>query len=433
MKKKKGSKLHFTLWAITLIPMFCLWFVISVVSINKVKEVITEQAKSNLHTVLHSVTSAYYEMSNDDVFYFLEEDGEYYIMKGELCLNYEMDYILELKEATGMDISFFNENIRVMTTLTDSDGEYLTGTTVKNYVKTQVIDNGEEVFFDNVYIDDVKSFSYYAPLYNPDDTIVGMVGISKPADTVNKDIFKVVAPMLTVTIILMIIAGAITAVYSENLIKVIDKTKNFLSKVAVGNLSCTISSDVLKRNDEIGDIGRSAVDMQKSLKSFVERDALTGLLNRRYGNMAFVDVSKNAENTGETYSVCLCDIDFFKKVNDTYGHDAGDLVLKAVANVISNHMVGKGYSVRWGGEEFLLVFKGISEDTAKYILEGMIEEIREMEVVDGDNIIKVTMTFGLVEKTDDIPAEEIINKADELLYYGKSHGRNQIVRSEDIG
>ena len=97
MKKKKGSKLHFTLWAITLIPMFCLWFVISVVSINKVKEVITEQAKSNLHTVLHSVTSAYYEMSNDDVFYFLEEDGEYYIMKGELCLNYEMDYILELK------------------------------------------------------------------------------------------------------------------------------------------------------------------------------------------------------------------------------------------------------------------------------------------------------------------------------------------------
>lgn len=432
MKKVKKGKLHFSLLAITLLPMFCLWLIISIVSINKVKEVITLQAKSNLQTVVYSVTSAYYEMSNDDVFYFLEEDGKHYIMKGDLCLNYDMDYIEELKEKTGMDISFFNENVRVMTTLKGEDGEYLTGTTVKNIIKRRVVDEGQECFVENVYIDDVKCFSYYAPLYNPDKTIAGMVGISEPADMVTKDILKVVSPMLVITIIIMIIAGTITAVYSENLVKIIDKTKSFLSKVAVGNLSCTISSDVLKRSDEIGDIGRAAVDMQKSLRSFVERDALTGLINRRYGELAFNEVSSKAEKTGEKYCVCLCDIDFFKRVNDTYGHDAGDLVLKAVAEVLGNHMAGKGYAIRWGGEEFLLIFRGVNEDTAKFILEGLLEEIRELEVKDGYNTIKVTMTFGVVEKNDDIDKADIINKADELLYYGKSNGRNRIVRSADI-
>ena len=433
MKKTKKGKLHFSLVAITILPMFCLWLVISIVSINKVKEVITLQAKSNLQTVVYSVTSAYYEMSNDDEFYFLEENGEHFIMKGDLCLNYDMGYIEQLKEKTGMDISFFNENIRVMTTLKDEDGKYLTGTTVMGFVKTKVVDGGEECFVENVYIDDVKCFSYYAPLYNPDGSIVGMVGISEPADTVSKDIIKVVAPMLMIAIIIMIIAGSITAVYSENLVRIIDKTKTFLSKVAVGNLSCTISGDVLRRNDEIGDIGRSAVDMQRSLRSFVEKDALTGLTNRRYGQRAFDDISANAEKTGEKYSVSLGDIDFFKKVNDTYGHDTGDFVLKAVADVLGRHMAGKGCAIRWGGEEFLLIFRGTGEETAYFILEGILEEIREMEIKDGNNIIKVTMTFGVIEKDDNIMDSEIINMADDLLYAGKTGGRNRIVRRKDIG
>ncbi len=433
MNKKKKGKLHFSLLAMTLIPMFCLWLIISIVSINKVKEVVTGQAESNLRTVVYSVTSAYTNMLNDEVFYHLEENGEYYLMKGEECLNYDMKYVENLKEKTGMDISFFYENIRVMTTLKDKDDNYLTGTTVKDIVKRNVIDNGEEYFVENVYIDDVQCFSYYAPLYNPDGSIFGMVGISQPADAVIADTMKVVAPMLIVTVILMIVAGIVSVVYAENLILIIEKTKTFLSKVAVGNLSCTISNDVIKRDDEIGDIGRAAVNMQKSLKEFVERDALTGLLNRRYGHAAFKEVSQYSEKTGEKYSIALGDIDFFKKVNDTYGHDAGDEVLKAVANVLSSNMVGKGYASRWGGEEFLLIFKGCSEDASAYVLENILNQIREMIVSYEDVEIKVTMTFGLVEKNDDILDKDIINKADDLLYFGKSNGRNRIVRGENVG
>ncbi len=433
MSKNKKGKLHISFLAMTLIPIFILWLIISIVSINKVKEVITGQTKSNLRTVVYAVTSAYTDMINDEVFYHLEEDGEYYLMKGEVCLNFDMEYIEDLKEKTEMDISFFYKNIRVMTTLTDKEGDYLTGTKVKDLIKRKVVDQGNEYFVENVYIDDVKCFSYYAPLYNPDGSVFGMVGISQPANMVEKDTLKVIAPMLIVAVILMVIVGTITAVYAENIVRVIEKTKVFLSKVAVGNLACTISSDVLKRDDEIGDIGRAAVNMQKSLREFVERDALTGLLNRRYGQMAFDEVSATAEKTGEKYSVALGDIDFFKKVNDTYGHDAGDEVLKAVAEVLGNNLTGKGYAIRWGGEEFLLLFRGASEETAGYILEEALNQIREMVVSYEDKDIKVTMTFGVVEKTDNITDEDIINRADELLYYGKSNGRNRIVRGEDIG
>lgn len=429
MKRKKG-KLHYSLLIITLLPMFCLWLVISIVSINKVKEIMTNQVESNLQTIVYAVTSAYAEMYEEGEYYFLEEEGQYYIMKGEVCLNFDSKYIGGLKEKTGMDITFFNGDTRVLTTLKDDKGNYLTGTTVKNIIKKTVVDEGKEYFVENVYIGDVKSFSYYAPLYNPDGSIAGMLGISEPAYKIEKSTMKVIVPMLFVTVILMILAGAITAVYSEKIVKTIEKTKNFLSKVAVGNLSCTISEEVINRTDEIGDIGRSAVNMQKSLKDFVEKDGLTGLLNRRYGQKAYDEVHKKSEETGEIYSVALGDIDFFKKVNDTYGHDSGDMVLKEVSKVLVNHMAGKGHAVRWGGEEFLLIFRGIGCNDAYEILESILKEIRRLNIETDSGNIKVTMTFGVIGKTED---SNIINEADKLLYYGKESGRNRIVRSEDIG
>ena len=134
MKRKKG-KLHYSLLIITLLPMFCLWLVISIVSINKVKEIMTNQVESNLQTIVYAVTSAYAEMYEEGEYYFLEEEGQYYIMKGEVCLNFDSKYIVGLKEKTGMDITFFNGDTRVLTTLKDDKGNYLTGTTVKNIIK----------------------------------------------------------------------------------------------------------------------------------------------------------------------------------------------------------------------------------------------------------------------------------------------------------
>ena len=130
----------------------------------------------------------------------------------------------------------------------------------------------------------------------------------------------------------------------------------------------------------------------------------------------------------------LGDIDDFKKVNDTYGHDAGDLVLKTVATKITENLFGQDTACRWGGEEMLIILRGGKADCmsrAKQIRESIINEEMEHE----GKLLHVTMTFGFVDCTElptDLPGEithfeGLITLADKRLYRGKESGKNRIV------
>ena len=159
----------------------------------------------------------------------------------------------------------------------------------------------------------------------------------------------------------------------------------------------------------------------------MECDALTGLYNRRLGDRRLRRAAKRAVDYGMDYCVGICDIDFFKKVNDTYGHEAGDTVLKAVARVLKQHMTGKQMTVaRWGGEEFLLLFENCKLSDAQKVLQQIHTQIREMTIHHGDQAISVTMSMGLVQAERGASEDAMLGAADELLYYCKEHGRNQI-------
>ena len=101
----------------------------------------------------------------------------------------------------------------------------------------------------------------------------------------------------------------------------------------------SLYTDILKLNDEISDIGRSVMHMQKALKELVELDALTKIYNRRSGENRLKDIIKKSEDRNTSFSIAIGDIDFFKKVNDTYGHDAGDIVLQQTARILKNGVV----------------------------------------------------------------------------------------------
>ena len=123
----------------------------------------------------------------------------------------------------------------------------------------------------------------------------------------------------------------------------------------------------------------------------------------------------------------LGDIDFFKKVNDTYGHECGDIVLSEVATILNKNMRNQGFVARWGGEEFLLVFENCNLDEAVNKLEHILDEIRKKEISYKDEIVRITMTFGICQgSTDDM--DDVIRMADSKLYEGKAGGRNQIVQ-----
>ena len=154
-------------------------------------------------------------------------------------------------------------------------------------------------------------------------------------------------------------------------------------------------------------------------------DQLTGLYNRRRALDLLNDV-KDKAYLGAV-SIVMGDIDFFKKVNDSYGHDVGDLVLKFVAETMQQMCGREAFISRWGGEEFLLVFVGKNGDETFHMIDNIRSYVMNHPVSAVGKEIGVTMTFGLAEYDFAGDPEKTIKEADEKLYMGKTGGRNRVV------
>lgn len=168
------------------------------------------------------------------------------------------------------------------------------------------------------------------------------------------------------------------------------------------------------------------VEYNHQLKAQADTDALTGLYNRRR-IMEYMNDLANVKGEKENFCLCICDIDFFKRVNDKYGHDMGDEVLKEVAQIFKKHMNGVGLASRWGGEEFMLLFYNCNGDNAYIQLEEISSEIKRHMFYAGDQAFNITMTYGLVEYDYNNGSDVTIKEADEKLYLGKERGRDRIV------
>lgn len=160
--------------------------------------------------------------------------------------------------------------------------------------------------------------------------------------------------------------------------------------------------------------------LHEKVKKLATIDQLTQTYNRRYLYDEYI-----LESLDPVYSVAMIDIDFFKKVNDTYGHAAGDEVLKAVAKTLYYTADTKGTVFRYGGEEFLICFNATLK-VASEILEEMRRAIEIMTVTSQGKRIKVTISGGVATNREIEGFEEIRNLADARLYFSKENGRNQI-------
>lgn len=167
------------------------------------------------------------------------------------------------------------------------------------------------------------------------------------------------------------------------------------------------------------------IDYNNQLLDQANTDALTGLYNRR---KAMQYLEKILVPSNHTFtSICICDIDFFKKVNDNYGHDIGDVVLQNIAQTMKTTLDKKSFIARWGGEEFLLVFPSCNGDEALCLLEELKDKIKALLFHAGEKTFSVAMTFGLAEYDFHSDIDSAIKEADEKLYMGKENGRDQIV------
>lgn len=361
-----------------------------------------------------------------------EAKGALYLKKGGEIISNDSRYLEEVSKQTETEITLFFSDIRMMSTLQYVAGEDIIGTVANTRISDPVVNQGKISFFDSVEIGKERYCALYVPIYGADGVCTGMIGVAKPYSTVQGYVNRLEIINAIIILMTILVVGLWIAAYSRSLSRTIGKLSDFLSRVAEGNLDVELEQSVLDRNDEISDIGRDAMNVKTQLKSLIEKDPLTNLNNRRSGLKKMDQIRNKSEKYVQNYAVAMGDIDFFKKVNDNYGHDAGDAVLRETAKILSDAMAGQGTVIRWGGEEFLFLFADSDMTNAKTKLQAILDTVRETCVVYDEQEIRFTMSYGVVDGDLSRSKEEDINAADALLYYAKEHGRNQVVSTVDV-
>ena len=239
--------------------------------------------------------------------------------------------------------------------------------------------------------------------------IRGGIRISISTDLYNKEIYSIEREKTILSVIIVLISLLIYVIFYL----FIKTTDRFLRNTEKLNIS--LEQKVRLRTQELE-------DLNKSLTQEVITDALTGVYNRKMFNNVIYTKVEEVRKFGFKLSLIMFDIDFFKKVNDTYGHQVGDLVLKEIAKVVNENIRQDDLFFRWGGEEFTILLNRdltIAIRVAKHLRESIKKHKFE-------KVGSITCSFGVSEFNSKKTLSNFIKEADDLLYLAKKKGRDRV-------
>ncbi len=222
--------------------------------------------------------------------------------------------------------------------------------------------------------------------------------------------------------------GELASVFSADRVRMLDmlsamiatSLENALLYAKVHTYSKTLEQKVEERTHELK-------EAYLRIEQLAMSDPLTKLSNRRdMANRLDMEHSRYQRNKNP-FCVAIADIDHFKNINDTYGHDCGDLVLTTIADVLKTCLRRQDSVARWGGEEFALLLPETTLHNATLVLERIRAQVEETRAEYRGASIAVTMTFGVAETCHNQSLEETLKAADSALYAGKRSGRNKVV------
>ena len=423
----RGNGLGDKMLALAVLPILVLGIVLLVVSMQTfsdkmeghVRKEMTQQTKLILKILDENYPGEF--SLNKDV------KGNYHIYKGGKDITKDTEFIDNMKEIMGVGVTLFCQDVRLQTTLRDSKGRLFINTAVSSVITKDVLKNKKAHFYrSTTNVGDERYFAYYEPIFLEEGTCFGMVGVCRKATDIEKNIRMAVRPILLLSIAAIFVIGAISISYTRILTKRIRILQQFMKKLTKDDFEAEMPAGLLKVEDEIGDLARSGKKMQESIRRQVEYDEMTQLYNRRYGDKNLLKMKAQMQISGIKYCVAIGDIDFFKKVNDNYGHEAGDEVLIHVARVLKEQLLANGFVCRWGGEEFLIVIESHTIEQAEHILQSILDTLRNQTITYQEQQIRVTMSMGLVSVKAEDEIDDILRCADQKLYEAKENGRDQI-------
>ena len=202
---------------------------------------------------------------------------------------------------------------------------------------------------------------------------------------------------------------------------IVQQKDKFNSKIFVETLFSDFSISILVAVIVIFIAQFSFQGYQARLERMAMTDKLTGTYNRQAFDDIVTKCFKDTTQSNTSCSVALLDIDHFKSVNDSYGHQIGDHVLQRVANECQRHLTDSGFVCRWGGEEFIILLPGYDTEQAESVLEKLRQSIEQQQIKP-----KVTVSIGVAERLGSESINILIHRADTAMYQAKEHGRNQV-------
>lgn len=174
------------------------------------------------------------------------------------------------------------------------------------------------------------------------------------------------------------------------------------------------------------------LELNDQLRAASITDPLTGMANRRGAHDALISETRAFHDAGLPFCLALFDIDHFKAVNDTHGHDVGDEVLVDFAARLAGSMRERDLIARWGGEEFLVLMPETGPDDASILLEGFLEKLRARPIKTANGPLRITASAGLCRYIDtDEGYDRTIYRADQALYAAKTSGRDRWLMAEE--
>ena len=212
--------------------------------------------------------------------------------------------------------------------------------------------------------------------------------------------------------------------FPDNSLLQTEYTTTFIQRFLGAFFSVCVLSIIYEYSREDG--RRELLNLSRRLDYLSRKDELTGLSNRRDMFDSLRTELGRLERSGKNFSVLIADIDNFKLINDTYGHECGDHCLKEIARVFSENTQKRDSVARWGGEEFLIFLPETSGQHATTTAERLRAAIENLTITCEENSVSVTTSIGVAEYQPDQTLNALINQADKQLYLAKNKGRNRV-------
>lgn len=237
-----------------------------------------------------------------------------------------------------------------------------------------------------------------------------------------------IAIIAITSIVLLLLSLFLMILWNRKTKKSINDFINFFEKASDKNLRIN-SDDVIFLEfrvmaNYINEMLDSKELLQKKLENLAIKDRLTNLYNRHKLDEIVQNELERSNRFNHNFSFSILDIDNFKDINDTYGHQIGDEVLIKIAKILKESIRKVDYVGRWGGEEFLILCPETDINGSKKLLEKIRKNIEESKIIED---LKVTASFGLTELKKDDTLKEILKRADDALYEAKKEGKNRVV------